>query len=309
MADDFKERVKHSWEAEIAGNKLFKVIGKMNILKAVLTKLNKKRFSIIERKAEHAMEELKRCQTELQGVTRRDPDKIAQAFIEFYKTLLGEKDENMKHVCSELVRKGSTLSHAQSKDVVTGVLEFFQKGTMPKSLNSTMITLVLKNSHAEEVGDYRPIACCNTLFKIISKMLCMRLKTVLPKIISANQSAFVAGRSIVQNVLICQDLVRLYKRKAFTRSCLIKIDLRKAYDTVEWDFVQEMLHALNFPRRFIQWIMQCITTTKYSIAISVGIYGNIEGKIGLRQVDPISPIIFVICMECFTRIMQHVATM
>lgn len=120
-----------------------------------------------------------------------------------------------------------------SKDVVTGVLEFFQKGTMPKSLNSTMITLVPKNSHAEEVGDYRPIACCNTLFKIISKMLCMRLKIVSPEIISANQSAFVAGRSIVQNVLICQDLVRLYNRKTFTRSCLIKIDLRKAYDTVE----------------------------------------------------------------------------
>ncbi|XP_019246258.1 PREDICTED: uncharacterized protein LOC109225903 [Nicotiana attenuata] len=140
-------------------------------------------------------------------------------------------------------------------------------------------------------------------------MLCMRLKTVLPEIISANQSAFVAGRSIVQNVLICQDLVRLYNRKASTRSCLIKIDLRKAYDTVEWDFVQEILHALNFPSKFIQWIMQCITTTKYSIAINGGIYGNIEGKRGLRQGDPISPLIFVICMEYFTRIMQHVATM
>lgn len=70
-----------------------------------------------------------------------------------------------------------------------------------------------------------------------------------------------------------------------------------------------MLHALNFPSRFIQWIMQCITTTKYSIAINGGIYGNIAGKRGLRQGDPISPLIFVICMEYFTRIMQHVATM
>lgn len=70
MADDFKERVKHSWEAEIAGNKLFKVIGKMNRLKAVLTKQNKERFSDIERKAEHAIEELKRCQIEVQGDER-----------------------------------------------------------------------------------------------------------------------------------------------------------------------------------------------------------------------------------------------
>ena len=62
---------------------------------------------------------------------------------------------------------------------------------------------------------------------------------MLPGIISSNQSAFVAGRSIVQNVLICQDLVRLYNRKNTTRSCLIKIDLRKAYDSVEWGFVEE----------------------------------------------------------------------
>nr|XP_009781722.1 PREDICTED: uncharacterized protein LOC104230578 [Nicotiana sylvestris] len=203
MADDFKERVKHSWEAEIAGNKLFKVIGKMNRLKAILIKLNKERFSDIERKTEHAMEELKRCQTELQGDKAPGPDSYTSQFF---------KD------CWDTI----------SKDAVTGVLEFFQKDCVTR----------------------------NHLSK---------------------SDAFVAGRSIVQNVLICQDL--------------------------------EMLHALNFPSRFIQWIMQCITTTKYSIAINGGIYGNIAGKRGLRQGDPISPLIFVICMEYFTRIMQHVATM
>ncbi|XP_070028800.1 uncharacterized protein [Nicotiana sylvestris] len=96
-------------------------------------------------------------------------------------------------------------------------------------------------------------------------MLCHILKLVLPDLISDNQSAFVVRRSIVQNILISQDIVRLYNRKATTKSCLIKIDLKKAYDTVEWGFVEEMLYAMNFPMKFIKWVMSCITTTQYSI--------------------------------------------
>lgn len=131
---------------------------------------------------------------------------------------------------------------------------------------------------------------------------------MLPTIISTNQSAFVEGRAIAQNVLICQDLVRLYNRKNTGFSCLIKIDLRKAYDSVEWEFVKEMLHAMNFPSRFINWTIKCITTTQYTIAINGDLYGDIQGWRGLRQGDPISPLIFVICTEYFTRLMNVVAT-
>ncbi|XP_019240695.1 PREDICTED: uncharacterized protein LOC109220693 [Nicotiana attenuata] len=188
-------------------------------------------------------------------------------------------------------------------------MEFFETTKMLKIINSTTIILVPKNNHADEVGDYRPIACCNTIYKITSKMLCNRLKEVLPTIIAENQSAFVEGRSIVQNILICQDLVKLYNRKKSTRKCLIKIDLKKEYDSVEWGFVEEMLHALDFPSRFIKWTMVCISTTQYSMALNGGIYGCINGRRGLRQGDPISPLLFVICMEYFTRIMQWVATL
>ncbi|XP_019225393.1 PREDICTED: uncharacterized protein LOC109206976 [Nicotiana attenuata] len=188
-------------------------------------------------------------------------------------------------------------------------MEFFRTLEMLKILNHTVITIIPKSSHATNVGDYRPIAGCNTIYKVISKMLCNRLREILPTLIAANQSAFIAGRTIVQNVLICQDLVRLYKRKNTTQSCLIKIDLRKTYDSIEWSFVEEMLHAMNFPQRFIKWIMACITTTKYSIAINGGLYRNIVGKRGLRQGDPISPLLFVICMEYLTRILNKVADM
>lgn len=193
------------------------------------------------------------------------------------------------------------------KDLEEGVLEFFKSRKMLKVINNTIITVIPKSSHAEAVGDYRPIVCCNTVYKVISKMLCNRLKVILPSIISENQSAFVAGRTIMQNILICQNLVRLYNRKAATRSCLIKIDLKKAYDSIEWDFVEEMLHALNFPMKFIRWIMEFISTTQYTMAINGGLYGSIKGKRGLRLGDPISPLLFVVCMEYFTRIMKLVA--
>lgn len=142
------------------------------------------------------------------------------------------------------------------KVVTEAVLEFFQSGKMLRAMNTTTITLIPKSTHASTVGDYRPIACCNVVYKIISKMLCNRLKLVLPGIISQNQSACVVGRTIVQNILICQDLVRLHNRKNTTKNCLIKVDLKKAYDSIEWEFVREMLHVLNFPAKFIGWIMQ-----------------------------------------------------
>lgn len=145
-----------------------------------------------------------------------------------------------------------------------------------------MITLIPKTSHATIVEDYKPTTCCNVVYKIISKMLYNILKMVLPDIISQNQSVFIVRRTIVQNVLICQDLVRLYNRKHTTKSCLIKVDLERTYDSIEWKFVEEIMHALNFLGLFIIWIMACITTTSYIINLNGGCYGSIKGKRGLR---------------------------
>ncbi|XP_019263741.1 PREDICTED: uncharacterized protein LOC109241454 [Nicotiana attenuata] len=224
---------------------------------------------------EYTSAEMKQALWEIAGDKAPGPDGYVSQFF---------KD------CWEIIRE----------DLEAGVMEFFKIGKLLKAWNSTVLTLVPKSDHAESVVDYRRIACCNTIYKVISKMLTNRLKTVLPSIISPNQSAFVAGRTIAQNILICHDLVRLYNRKQTTSSCLIKIDLRKPYDKVEWEFVAEMIHALEFPQQFIKWTMTCITTVQYEIAINGGLYGNIKGEMGLRQGDPISPLIFVLCMEYFT---------
>lgn len=154
------------------------------------------------------------------------------------------------------------------EEVTAAVQDFFRSGKLLKQVNNTIVTLVLKLNYPNTVGDYRPIACCNVLYKIIVKILAARMAFVLPDIISNTQGAFVKDRSIMENILICQDIVRNYQREGGTARCLMKLDIKKAYDSLEWDFLRQMLIGLGFPDMFLQWIMTCITTSSFSFAVN-----------------------------------------
>ena len=106
--------------------------------------------------------------------------------------------------------------------------------------------------------DFRPISCCTVIYKSVSKIMCNRLKKVLPYIISPSQGAFVQGRELLCNVLLSQELARGYNRQHISPTCLMKIDLRKAYDSVQWDFIEEMMEHMRFPKIFIKWVMACV---------------------------------------------------
>lgn len=133
-------------------------------------------------------------------------------------------------------------------------------------------------------------------------VLCNRLTRVLPYLINQTQGAFVEGRSLVQNVLICHDTMRHYKSKTSPR-CLMKIDLRKAFDMVSWEFLEEMLKGYGFPKKFSQLIMNCIKSIKFGIRINGSNYGYFAGKRGLSQGDPISPLLFVMIIEYLSRVL------
>lgn len=108
----------------------------------------------------------------------------------------------------------------------------------------------------------------------------------------------------MENILICQDIARNYHKQGVSPRCMMKLDIRKAYDTLEWQFLQQVLSGLNFPPEFINWIMTCLSTVSFSIALNGRSYGFIKGKRGLRQGDPMSLLLFVVGMEYLSRLLQ-----
>ena len=127
------------------------------------------------------------------------------------------------------------------KDVVSAIQSFFIFGFMPHSVNATLLSLVPKSADAEKISDYRLIACCNVIYKVISKLLARRLKATLPEAIELNQCAFVEGRLLSENVLLATELVKDYHKSSVSSRSAIKLDISKAFDTVKWTFIEDTL--------------------------------------------------------------------
>jgi hypothetical protein len=141
-------------------------------------------------------------------------------------------------------------------DLTKEVLESVNSGVIPTGWNDTMVVLIPKVNNPEKITQYRPISLCNVVYKVISKMLANRMKIILPDIIGENQSAFVLGRLITDNILLAYECVHSIKNKRGKKGlCAVKLDMHKAYHRVEWCFLEKMMLKLGFDARWLSLIM------------------------------------------------------
>ncbi|XP_074301022.1 uncharacterized protein LOC141632369 [Silene latifolia] len=147
-----------------------------------------------------------------------------------------------------------------AQDFCKAVAHFFHSNHMSKQANSTLISLIPKKATPSAVTDYRHISCCTVFYKIVSKILDNRIQSVLPSLVGPEQAAFVKNINIFENIMLSQTLVKGYNRSNISPKCLIKVDIKKAFDSLQWNFIANMLKGFGFAQKFADWALGCITS-------------------------------------------------
>ncbi|GJY87105.1 RNA-directed DNA polymerase, eukaryota, reverse transcriptase zinc-binding domain protein [Tanacetum coccineum] len=232
-----------------------------------------------------------------------DGDRNSKFFHEFIKVRIHRNKIDM--VCNE---KGERFEGKSVADQFVSHFQNFLGKAMqvnpfvPNSLNLKKVSIEDAASMVKPVTNeyikWDDVCSAVKEFCLKGKMLGEINATLI------TFSAFIPGRQITDNILLTQELLRGYNWKNGPKRVAMKIDIQKAYDTVNWDFLEEVLKEFNFPKEMVHWVMVCVRTAAFSICVNGERYGYFKGGRGLRQGDPISPYIFTLVMEVFTKIVQ-----
>ncbi|KAM0062513.1 putative RNA-directed DNA polymerase [Helianthus debilis subsp. tardiflorus] len=181
--------------------------------------------------------------------------------------------------------------------------EFHGNPSLSFSCSSSFIALIPKIKDPLRPYDFCPISLIGCINKVLSKVLVNRLKKVIGYLISEEQSAFVAGRNIIDGPLMLNEILA-WMKQAKRVGMIFKVDIQKAYDSLSWNFLESILLQMGFPARWCDWIMAIIRSTRASVLINGSPTMEFNCSRGLRQGDPLSPFLFLIAMEALSGIMK-----
>jgi hypothetical protein len=196
------------------------------------------------------------------------------------------------------------------KDIINTVRNFFEEGVMPNGVNETAIVLIPKVKNPQTFKGFRPISLCNVVYKVVLKCIVNGMRPLLQDIISETQIAFVPGRMITDNAIIAFECFHALQNgnKNPRKFCVYKLDLMKAYDRVDWGFLEHALRCMGFDEQWIKWIMQCIKTINFSVKFNGKLLESFSPFRGLRQGDPLSPYLFLLVGESLSALLNKIIT-
>lgn len=193
-----------------------------------------------------------------------------------------------QHFCEE-------ISPALTKLVNQAI----ETGSVHKSLLQAFMTIIPKKEAPKSAADFRPITLLNVAFKVISKVLVNRVRPIMCKLIGPHQNSFLTGRSTLDNVILTQEIIHnMNRRKGKKGLMVVKVNLHKAYESVDWNFLEETtLEGFGFPRRIIDFILFYLKESEISILRNGGRFPSFTLGRGLRQGAPLAPYLFNLIME------------
>jgi hypothetical protein len=192
------------------------------------------------------------------------------------------------------------------EDICHAVLAFLNGGDMPETVNNTVLVLIPKVKNPQELTQFRPISLCNVIYKICSKVISNRLQGILDDIISEERSAFVPGRLITDNALIAYESIHYLKHKKGKKgACAVKLDMAKAYDHVEWQYLRHIMLKLGFREDLVSLIMKCVESVTLWVRVNGHFSETFRLTRGIRQGDPKSPYLFLLCAEALSCMLKY----
>ncbi|CAL1353594.1 unnamed protein product [Linum trigynum] len=184
------------------------------------------------------------------------------------------------------------------KALIDMAMSFFAAGSLPEQVVESTVVLIPKVDHPEMVSQLRPISLNNVCLKAITKAITNRLKPIMRKLVSPRHSSFIPGRQTTDNIIVLQEVLHsLKKKKGKKGGMVLKIDLEKAYDRLRWDFLRDTLMEIGLPSSWINCVMFCVENNQMRLLWNGELSGPIIPTRGVRQGDPLSPYLFVLCME------------